>query len=304
MSSQAPNELGQNAVMCYFPWLPYYLRYQIGFDILLNTPDAQADPSVAGQSPRLIHVQLHFPDGFLCNPANFDELPHPLFFLGGEQDVYPPHPHFNPPVYPDYLHATSPLNHLVQMYFHRVMMWQGQLDTRVVVRVVNGQPGEYLVIDDTLYDAIPQGNECGEFHREPEHVRNKRPQGVQKRKRSKQSDKQSERSRQHPSKSGITDQRDASYPAKRTYNESAATDPKDHLQNQDMSTLSQLMAGEYESMQEIQPEEDNATSVTTQANVATVTKEMDNLDLDGQNTDENIVHDDEYVFFDEWVVNL
>ncbi|XP_049955801.1 uncharacterized protein LOC126471608 isoform X1 [Schistocerca serialis cubense] len=244
MSSQAANELGQNAVMCYFPWLPYYLRYHIGFDILVNTRDAQGDPSVAGQSPHLIHVQLHFPDGFLCNPANFDELPHPLFFLGGEQDVYPPHPHFNPPVYPDYLHATSPLNHLAQMFFHRVMMCQGQFDTRVVVRVVNGQPGEFMAIDDTLYGAIPQCKECGEFHREPEHVHNRRPQCGRKRKRSKQSHKQPGRTHQHHSKSGITGQRDTPYPPRPTCSESVATDPRNHLQNQDEPTLIHQMAGE------------------------------------------------------------
>ncbi|XP_049783544.1 uncharacterized protein LOC126184919 [Schistocerca cancellata] len=306
MSSQVAEELGPNAVICYFPWFPYYLRYQVGFATLVNPPETQEDPSVAGQSQRFIHVQLYFPDGFPCNPANFDEILHHISFEDGAIHVLLPHPHFHPPMYPDYPHAALLFYHHVPLDFQRAVMWQEQPDARLVVYNASNQPGEFMIIDGTLYDVIPQCNEYSEFHSEPEHIHNQRPQGVPKRKRSKQSHKQSGRSHQRPSNSEITIQPGTSYGAQRPASESVATDPKNHLQNQDKPTITQQTAeehqhGSHESVQGIQHKNDNVATLSTQANVATSTEEIDRLDMDGLTTDENIILDDDYVLFDSYI---
>ncbi|XP_049782331.1 uncharacterized protein LOC126184021 [Schistocerca cancellata] len=274
MSSEPGNELGSNAVMCYFPWLPYYLRYQIGFDILVNPPDAQTDPSVAGQPPRLIHVELYFPDGIICNPANFDEMPNPLSFGGGVPHFYPPLPDVHPPMHPD---NPYPTQSFYRYLLQQAMMLQEQLYTRVLVDIINGQPGEFMVIDDTLYDVIPQWREYSEFHREPELVHMERPRGVPKRKRSKQSHKQSGRSHQRPSKSRSTGEQDTSHAAPHTAGESVTTGPKKHLQKRKKHTLTQQLPEEHE-LHEIATGIQNE-NVSTQAADATIEKAMERLNI-------------------------
>ncbi|XP_046985955.1 uncharacterized protein LOC124555950 [Schistocerca americana] len=271
MSSEPGNELGSNAVMCYFPCLPYYLRYQIGFDILVNPPDAQTDPSVAGQPPRLIHVELYFPDGIICNPANFDEMPNPLSFGDDAPHFYPPLPDVHPPMHPDNPHPTQSFYRQLRQ---QAMMLQEQLYTRVLVDIINGQPGEFMVIDDTPYDVIPHCKECNEFHRESELVHMKRPRGVPKRKRSKQSHKQSGRSHQRPSKSRSTGQQDTSHAAPHTAGESVTTGPKKDLQKR---TVTQQLP-EEDGLHEIATGIQNK-NVSTQAAVATIEKSMARLTI-------------------------
>ncbi|XP_049846561.1 uncharacterized protein LOC126298981 [Schistocerca gregaria] len=278
MSSEPGNELRWNAVMCYFPGRPYYLRYQIGFDILVNPPDAQADPSVAGQPPRLIRVQLYFPDGIICNPAYFDEMPNPLSFEGDVPHSYPPLPDVYPPMHPDNPHPT-------QSFYRRLrqqaMMLQEQLYTRVLVDIANGQPGEFMVIDDTPYDVIPHCNECNEFHRDPELVHMKRPRGAPKRKHSKQSHKQPGRSYQRPSKSTSTDEQDTSHAAPHTAGESVTTGPKKHLQKRKKRTVTQQLPEENE-LHEIATGIQKK-NVSTLAAVATIEKAMDRLNIQENN---------------------
>ncbi|XP_049845904.1 uncharacterized protein LOC126298576 [Schistocerca gregaria] len=286
MSSRAANAVGLNAIMCYFPWFPYYHRYQIGFDIIVNQPDAQADPSVAGQSQRLIHVRLYFPDGFLCNPANFARMPHPSSSEGGAPHFYPPHPHSHPPMYPN---ATPPFHHRVPMGFQGPMMWQEQVDARVIVYVVNGQPGEFMVIDDTPYEVIPKCKDCNEFHSEPEHIHRKRSQGDPEHKPSQHQHPQFGPPHQHPSTSGATG-RKGTGATPCTASESVATDPK----NQDNPKVTQQMAGEpqpgpLEGVQGIQHKNDTVTLDCSHATVATVTKDMDRLDISTENNDGNLV---------------
>ncbi|XP_049845757.1 uncharacterized protein LOC126298467 [Schistocerca gregaria] len=296
MSSQAADEPEVNGIMCYFPWLPYYRRYQIGFDIIVNAPNAQQDSSLAGESQRLIHVGLCFPDGFICEPAHFGGVPNPSSFRADAPYFYPPHPHFHPPMYPVYPHATPPFHHHVSMDSHGPMMWQEQRDSRVTVYVVNGEPGEFMTIDDAPCEVIKQCEMCREFHRKPEHIQKKKSERVRKRRPSKQLHKESRHPCQLPSTSGTTGHRDTWYAAPFTASETVATDTTKHLQNQDERKLSQQMGeehqhGPHDGVQGIQDESDtdSVTSVSSQSTASTITEEKDCLGLDGQNNDLSVL---------------